>query len=80
MGLNYYQRKDLLWNAGYTEEDFKMSKKEGGKAKLNRNIIRSVVSHYPLWKAEEAVESARRKFKRLVKGDHWKQQKSLYVK
>jgi hypothetical protein len=39
-----------------------------------------VVAYPPLLKVEDAVESARRKFKRLLKDDHWKSQKSLYVK
>mmetsp|Transcript_34342 Transcript_34342/g.60334 ORF Transcript_34342/g.60334 Transcript_34342/m.60334 type:complete len:319 (-) Transcript_34342:70-1026(-) len=79
MGFNYYQRKRLLSDAGFTEEDFKLTKKELNRAKLNRSITRQVVSYPPLLKVETAVESACRKFKRLIKEDHWKQQKSLYA-
>ena len=80
MGLNYYQRKHLLSQAGYTEVDFKKTKKEVKRSKLNRVITKQVVAYPPLLKVEDAVESARRKFKRLLRDDHWKRQKSLYVK
>jgi len=80
MGLNYYRRKELLSNGGFTEVDFMLTKKELNRAKLNRSITRQVVSYPPLLKVETAVESACRKFKRLIKEDHWKQQKSLFVK
>mmetsp|Transcript_25765 Transcript_25765/g.47379 ORF Transcript_25765/g.47379 Transcript_25765/m.47379 type:complete len:83 (+) Transcript_25765:3-251(+) len=78
MGLNYYRRKELLSNGGFTEVDFMLTKKELNRAKLNRSITRQVVSHSPLLKVETAVESVCRKFKRLIKEDHWKEQKSLY--
>lgn len=74
MGLNYYQRKDLLSKAGYSEVDFKLVMKEVSRAKLNRNITRQL-SSYPILKAESAVESAGRKFKRLFKDAHWKEDK-----
>lgn len=80
MLLNYYQRKALLSNAGFSETDFKQVKKLVNREKTNRSITRSIVSHYPLLKVEDAVESACRKFKRLIKEDHWKQQKSQFVK
>ena len=79
MGLNYYARKRILAHAGFSEVDLQRSKKEVGRTKLNRSLTRSVASYYPLLKAEAAVESACRKFKRLLKDDHWKEQKSLYV-
>jgi len=80
MCLNFYMRKYLLLKAGFSEEDMKLAKKEASRTKLQRSITREVVSHYsPLVKVETAVESACRKFKRLIKDDHWKQQKSLYV-
>jgi len=72
MVLNYYLRKKLLSNAGYTKLDFKLSKKEVKRAKLNRSLTRQIVAHYPLSKVEAAVESACRKLKRLIKEDHWK--------
>mmetsp|Transcript_25763 Transcript_25763/g.47373 ORF Transcript_25763/g.47373 Transcript_25763/m.47373 type:complete len:269 (+) Transcript_25763:137-943(+) len=78
MRFNYYQRKRLLSDAGFTEVDFELTKKELNRAKLNRSITRQVVSHSPLLKVETAVESVCRKFKRLIKEDHWKEQKSLY--
>ncbi|KAL7538551.1 hypothetical protein ACHAXR_008636 [Thalassiosira sp. AJA248-18] len=79
MCLNYYQRKNLLSHAGFTEVDFKQTKKEVNRAKLNRSLTRQVVSYYPLLKVEDAVESACRKFKRLIKNDHWKSQKNLFA-
>jgi len=79
MRLNCYQRKYLLLMAGFTEEDMEMAKKKASIAKLQRSITRNVVSYTSLLKMETAVESACRKFKRLIKDDHWKQQKNLYV-
>lgn len=78
MGLNYYRRKALLSNAGFTEVDFEVSKKEVRRDQLNRAITRQFVAYFPLMALETAVESAHRKFKRLIKEDHWKQQKSMY--
>ena len=80
MCFNYYRRKELLSNGGFTEVDFMLTKKELNRAKLNRSITRQVVAYYPLLKLETAMESACRKFKRLIKEDHWKQQKFLFVK
>ncbi len=80
MGMNYYQRKAVLARAGYNEGDFKSSMKRLSKDKFNRSISRSVASNYPLLKAEAAVESARRKFKRLLKDDHWKSEKKSFSK
>jgi len=74
MGLNYYQRKALLCIAGHSEDDIKLATKEVGRTKLNRHMTRQL-SSYPVLKAESAVESARRKFKRLFKDDHWKEDK-----
>jgi len=75
MVLNYYLRKKLLSNAGYTKLDFKLSKKEVNRVKLNRKLTQQIVAHYPLLKVEAAVESVCRKCKRLVKEDHWKADK-----
>jgi len=80
MMLNYYARKEILSNAGFTEIDIKQVTKKVNREKLNRSITKQIVHHYPLFKAEAAVESACRKFKRLIKDDHWKNEKSLYVK
>ena len=79
LGRGYYQRKHLLSLAGFTEEDFKRAEREASRAKLRRSIARSMAVVYPLFKAADAVESAGRKIKRLLKDDHWKAQKSLYT-
>ena len=48
---NYYQRKWLLSNAGYSEANFKLSKTEMNRVKLSRSLNRLVASNYPLlWK------------------------------
>lgn len=81
MGLNYYQRKALLSNAGYTEVDFREIKKEVNRSKLNRSITKQIVSHpLPLMKLEDALESLVRKSRRLLKEDHWKSERSLFAK
>lgn len=80
MNLNYYQRRRILHRAGFTDVDFLVTRKEVNRSKLNRSITRQKVAYFPLSKAEMAVESVCRKFKRLIRDDHWKQQKSLYVK
>lgn len=63
MGLNYYKRKQLLSDAGYTDADFKLSKKRIGRAKFNRSLTRQIL---PLMKVEDAIESSYRKIKRLA--------------
>jgi len=79
LGRNYYNRKHLLSFAGFTKADFKKTKKEINRVKRHRSITRSVAAKYPiLFKVEDAVESAGRKFKRLLNDDHWKSQKSLF--
>lgn len=79
LARNYYQRKNLLYLAGFTDADFKKVKKEVNRVKLQRSITRSVATTHPLlFKVADATESAGRKCKRLLKGDHWKSQKSLY--
>eukprot|EP00580_Thalassiosira_gravida_P019651 CAMPEP_0201665306 /NCGR_PEP_ID=MMETSP0494-20130426/6490_1 /ASSEMBLY_ACC=CAM_ASM_000839 /TAXON_ID=420259 /ORGANISM="Thalassiosira gravida, Strain GMp14c1" /LENGTH=305 /DNA_ID=CAMNT_0048144233 /DNA_START=44 /DNA_END=961 /DNA_ORIENTATION=+ len=67
MCLNYYHRMKILTLAGYTEAELKLSKKDLKRAQRNRSITKSIVVHYPLFKAEDAVESAGRKFTRLLK-------------
>ena len=76
MCLNYYQRKRLLANAGYTDVEIKQMKKEVSRTKINRNITKQVVG-YKGYIVEDAVESAKRKFKRLIKKDHWKADKGM---
>lgn len=73
--LNYYMRMKLLSDAGYTKVDFRASKKQMSRAKMNRSMTKKVAYNYPLMKVEDAVESACRKFKRLIKQDHWKADK-----
>jgi len=80
MGLNYYKRMALLSKAGFTEVEFKQSKKLVKREKTNRSITKSIVRAFPLMKLEDAVESSCRKLKRLIKEDHWKQQKSQFIK
>mmetsp|Transcript_20929 Transcript_20929/g.31720 ORF Transcript_20929/g.31720 Transcript_20929/m.31720 type:complete len:235 (+) Transcript_20929:1-705(+) len=70
--MNYYERIRILSEAGFTDVDFKVVMREINRAKVNRNITRKVLAHYPVLKVETAVESAHRKFKRLFKEDHWK--------
>jgi len=72
MSMNYYTRKRMLANAGYRDEDFKLSKREMSKTKINRSITRQLVE-YKMIPVESAIESTKRKVKRLFKGkDHWK--------
>ena len=80
MGLNYYQRKHILNLAGHTEEEFKEVKKIVKKWKTNRYLTRAMVSSaIPFAKMEDVFESALRKCKRIVKDDHWKSERHLFV-
>lgn len=76
MCMNYYQRKRLLANAGYTDVEIKQMKREVSRTKINRSITKQVVG-YKGHIVEDAVESAKRKFKRLIKKDHWKADKGM---
>lgn len=67
LGIDCRRRKALLSNAGFSEVDFARSRREVGRAKRGRTVSRRLTACCPLRKAEEAVESARWKFKRLVK-------------
>ena len=78
MGLNYYQRRDLLSAAGFEEADLRGAERELGKEQRRRELTRAVASRYLLFKSADAVESAGRKFKRLLRDDHWKSQKSVH--
>jgi hypothetical protein len=63
MVLSYYYRKNLLtWQYGVTEEELRKAKKQAARAKLKREITRSLL---PTMHAEAVVESVRRKAKRL---------------
>ena len=72
MSMNYYTRKRMLANAGYRDDDFKLSKREMSKTKINRSITRQLVE-YKMLPVESAIESTKRKVKRLFKGkDQWR--------
>lgn len=77
MLLNYYVRIKLLTLAGHTEKELKTAAKEHKKTKILRSLTRQLV---PCYHVEAALESACRKFKRVLKEDHWKQEKPLYQK
>jgi len=72
MGLNYYHRMKILTVAGHTEKELKQSMKELKRAQWNRSITKGIVVRYPLFKAEDVVESAGRKFTRLIKTGSFK--------
>lgn len=79
MGRNYYNRKALLEEAGYTDEDFRECKKEMKRIKSWRTINRTVANNVVLLKASDAAESLGRKLRRATgKADHWKSEKGLY--
>uniref|UniRef100_A0A7S4RZQ0 Uncharacterized protein n=1 Tax=Ditylum brightwellii TaxID=49249 RepID=A0A7S4RZQ0_9STRA len=75
LNLNYFRRLKLLEMAGTSEEDLKTSKKDVSKIKRSRSVTRYFVSAQPV---EAAVESAVRKFKRVLKDDHWKSERHLF--
>ena len=74
---NYYRRKHILTDAGYTEKDFKEAQKSVTVTKLNRYITKQRAPYLPF---ETAMESGFRKFKRLLKEDHWKRDKALFAR
>ena len=81
MGMNYYQRKNLLTLAGYTEDEFKAVKKQVKKQQSQRYVTRSLVtSAIPFPQLEATLESAVRKCRRLIKDDHWKSERGLFVR
>lgn len=64
MALSYYHRKNVLsWQYGHSKEEIKAAKKSVERAKLKQSITLSLL---PCMRAEEAVESARRKAKRYL--------------
>ena len=57
-------RKNVLaWQYGFSEEELKLAKKQANRAKLRREITRSLL---PIMRAEAAVESMARKAKRIL--------------
>lgn len=65
MLMNYYHRRNILMaSGGYTEEELNKAEKEMNKIKAKRALTRAFL---PMWKIEDAAESAQRKLKRVVK-------------
>eukprot|EP00567_Pseudictyota_dubia_P016318 CAMPEP_0197442954 /NCGR_PEP_ID=MMETSP1175-20131217/8839_1 /TAXON_ID=1003142 /ORGANISM="Triceratium dubium, Strain CCMP147" /LENGTH=310 /DNA_ID=CAMNT_0042973523 /DNA_START=268 /DNA_END=1200 /DNA_ORIENTATION=- len=65
LGINYYRRKKLLLeNMGYSEEDLKAATKEVRRVQINRTVTKNFA---PFHKVDFAIESARRKAKRIMK-------------
>ncbi|KAL3807759.1 hypothetical protein ACHAXA_004226 [Cyclostephanos tholiformis] len=68
MQLNISQRMRLLSEAGFTKVDIHHTLKQINRTKRNRRLTAFLAETYPLMEdVEAAVESARRKFKRLIK-------------
>ena len=61
--LNYYCRKEILLTENSTD-DLKKATKEKDRVNMQRSITRQLL---PYWRVEEALESAGRKVKRIVK-------------
>lgn len=69
MGLNYYQRRNLLLlQTDYTEEELRLAWKSVKKAKQQRYITRTYTSAFPVRIVEDACQSAVRKVKRTMSG------------
>jgi len=69
MGLNYYQRRNiLLVQTDYTEEELRLAWKSVKKAKQQRYITRNYTSALPVRLVEDACQSAVRKVKRRMSG------------
>jgi len=64
MMLNYYKRKDILTQAGYSSESIKAATRKTEKVKRQRAITRQFL---PVSKAEDMIESAGRKLKKAFK-------------
>ncbi|KAL3777514.1 hypothetical protein ACHAW5_001329 [Stephanodiscus triporus] len=70
MQLSHYQRLQLLLQAGFTTVDINRNRKQVNRAQRNRSFTSFFATNYPLVEDTEAVmESACRKFKRLIKKD-----------
>lgn len=62
--LNYYRRRNMLLLQNNTLDDLKNATKEKDRTNRKRLITRTLL---PIWKAEDACESAARKLKGIVK-------------
>ena len=68
MQVSVFQRVRLITDAGFTKEDINNTLKLINRTKRNRTLTMFVATTYPLMEDVEAVmESAQRKFKRLIK-------------
>jgi hypothetical protein len=66
MLLSYYQRRNLLaWQYGVSDEELKLAKRQANRSKSERAMTNFLM---PAMIVETALESARRKAKRLVRG------------
>lgn len=63
--LNYYRRRDILMNAGYTERDLKHAERILAKSQRRREATKFFL---PVARVEEAVRGAGRKARNAVKG------------
>jgi len=63
--LSYYRRKDILLQAGYSENDMKSVERQIGKLKRQRKTTGFFL---PIQKMEEVVQSAGRKVRRVAGG------------
>jgi hypothetical protein len=73
MQVSKFHRMRLILDAGFTKEDINHTLKQINRTKRNRTLTMFVATTYPLMEDVEAVvESARRKFKRLIKNDKGK--------
>jgi hypothetical protein len=64
MLMSHYQRKAILTRSGHSEQELKDAKRQAENAKRQRSATRSLM---PLMKVEDAVQSAARKAKRVMK-------------
>ena len=65
MVMNYHERREILEQAGHTEQEIRAAKRQAEKGKRQRNNTKSLAQ---FMKVEDAVESAKRKAKRAVVG------------
>ena len=66
MILSYYHRRNVLsWQYGISDEELKLAKKQANKVKFERSVTQVFL---PAMVFENALQSAGRKAKRLVKG------------
>lgn len=61
--LNYYQRKKILLESGYSQDELKQAEKEAAKVQRQRSMTQVFC---PFSKIEELAQSARRKVKRRL--------------